>query len=164
CRTRRWLGGLRERQCGQCAGIRHHNYHNHRVECDECRRTELPSATTGGHPACSALTWGVGFMTPLRQGYRMARFPLTTISVAVVASMTLSACSSLELNPYSQSEVRQRAISDQAHMYQEQEPLNQPVTFYEAAARALKYNLDYRLKLMESALAEIGRASCREGG
>nr|WP_300310305.1 TolC family protein [Halomonas sp.] len=83
----------------------------------------------------------------------MARFPLTTISAAVVASMTLSACSSLELNPYSQSEVRQRAISDQAHMYQEQEPLNQPVTFYEAAARALKYNLDYRLKLMESALA-----------
>ena len=28
-----------------------------------------------------------------------------------------------------------------------------PITFYEAAARALKYNLDYRLKLMESALA-----------
>ncbi|MFC4236917.1 TolC family protein [Thalassospira xianhensis] len=38
-------------------------------------------------------------------------------------------------------------------MYRGQEPVTGPITFYEAVARALKYNLDYRLKLMESALA-----------
>lgn len=81
----------------------------------------------------------------------MHRLPLTTL--AVTAGLTLSACSSLEPQPFDATEIRQRAISDQALMYRLQEPLNQPVTFYEAAARALKYNLDYRLKLMESALA-----------
>ena len=39
-------------------------------------------------------------------------------------------------------------------MYAEQEPITAPLTFHEAAARALKYNLDYRLKLMENALAD----------
>ncbi|WP_110656525.1 TolC family protein [Salinicola halimionae] len=83
----------------------------------------------------------------------MIRSPLTTLGAAIAATMALSACSSLEPQPYSEAQVRQRAIADQEQMYRNQEPINQPITFYEAAARALKYNLDYRLKLMESALA-----------
>lgn len=39
-------------------------------------------------------------------------------------------------------------------MYADQEPVTAPIGFHEAVARALKYNLDYRLKLMESALAK----------
>jgi outer membrane protein TolC len=42
---------------------------------------------------------------------------------------------------------------DRRGMYSDQEPVTRPITFYEAAARALKYNLDYRLKLMESTLS-----------
>ena len=44
-------------------------------------------------------------------------------------------------------------VSDRLKMFAEQEPISGPITFHEAAARALKYNLDYRLKLMESALS-----------
>ncbi|WP_417329981.1 TolC family protein [Halomonas cupida] len=92
-------------------------------------------------------------MTAVRPSPRLARFPVTALGAAIAASLTLSACSSLEVDPYTEEEVRQRAISDQAKMYSAQEPITQPITFYEAAARALKYNLDYRLKLMESALS-----------
>ncbi|ERL52639.1 TolC family protein [Halomonas huangheensis] len=92
-------------------------------------------------------------MTSATPSLRLARFPVTALGAAIAASLTLSACSSLEINPYTEEEVRQRAISDQAKMYTAQEPIAHPITFYEAAARALKYNLDYRLKLMESALA-----------
>jgi outer membrane protein TolC len=38
-------------------------------------------------------------------------------------------------------------------LYVEQEQVFKPISFEEAVARALKYNLDYRLKIMESALA-----------
>ncbi|MDD0976208.1 TolC family protein [Pseudomonas fontis] len=75
------------------------------------------------------------------------------ISTALTSAVLLSACSALEPKPYSDEQSRQRIIADQATMYAQQEPLSAPLTFYDAAARALKYNLDYRLKLMESALA-----------
>ena len=38
-------------------------------------------------------------------------------------------------------------------MYRDQQPLSGPLTLSDAMARALKYNLDYRLKLMETALS-----------
>lgn len=79
---------------------------------------------------------------------------LKTLSAMIAASMVLAACSSLkESEPYNEQEMRQRVIDDQARMYEQQEPVTGPITFYEASARALKYNLDYRLKLLESALA-----------
>jgi len=78
---------------------------------------------------------------------------LKTLSLAVTSAILLSACSSMHPQPYSEQEARERIVADQLTMYAEQEPVTAPITFYEAAARALKYNLDYRLKLMESALA-----------
>ncbi|MCW5606011.1 MAG: TolC family protein, partial [Burkholderiales bacterium] len=50
-------------------------------------------------------------------------------------------------------EVIARVQRDQDQIYKEQELLREPITFPVALARALKYNLDYRLRLMESALA-----------
>ena len=50
-------------------------------------------------------------------------------------------------------QVASRVQSDQSQMYKDQEAISGPVTFSAALARALKYNLDFRLKLMESALA-----------
>lgn len=39
-------------------------------------------------------------------------------------------------------------------MFNEQEPLNGPLTLHEAMARAVKYNLEARLKVMEEAMAQ----------
>ncbi|HET6555389.1 MAG TPA: TolC family protein [Dyella sp.] len=78
---------------------------------------------------------------------------LTISTMCCVLTMALSACVSQQPKPYTQDEINKRVVDDQARMYENQEPVAHPITFYEAAARALKYNLDYRLKLMESALA-----------
>ncbi len=83
----------------------------------------------------------------------MPRTPHTLLSAAIASTLLLGACSAMKPHEYTDEEGRQRIIRDQAQMYANQEPVTAPITFYEAAARALKYNLDYRLKLMESALA-----------
>ncbi len=75
------------------------------------------------------------------------------LSIIIATSLFLSACSAINPRPYSEEEKSERILDDRAQMYGQQEPVKTPITFYEAAARALKYNLDYRLKLMESALA-----------
>ncbi len=52
--------------------------------------------------------------------------------------------------------VEQRAAlaeADLASLFTYQEPVDGPIDLYEAMARAVKYNLDERLKLMEQALA-----------
>ncbi|MDM0075603.1 TolC family protein [Variovorax sp. J2P1-59] len=83
----------------------------------------------------------------------MPGHPFKILSVAMGSALLLSACSSLEPKPYTQDDLRKRVSEDKVRMYADQEPVTIPITFYEAAARALKYNLDYRLKLMEGALA-----------
>src|ERR1700761_3967087 len=75
--------------------------------------------------------------------------PAACLSLALL----VTGCSTPEARSYSAEDTRQRVVDDRAKMYADQEPVTGPITFYEAAARALKYNLDYRLKLMESALA-----------
>jgi multidrug efflux system outer membrane protein len=50
-------------------------------------------------------------------------------------------------------EVRQESIADLNTMFTDQEPVTGPISLYEAIARALKYNLDHRQKMMEDALA-----------
>ncbi|KJK19229.1 TolC family protein [Pseudomonas sp. NPDC087612] len=83
----------------------------------------------------------------------MPKAPLNLLSTAIGCALLLGACSAMKPHEYSKDEQRQRIVADQAQMYAEQEPVTTPITLYEAAARALKYNLDYRLKLMEGALA-----------
>ncbi|SAL77822.1 Outer membrane efflux protein [Caballeronia arvi] len=74
-------------------------------------------------------------------------------AAAACALFILAGCSSLQPQPVTTDQIRDRVVTDQLSMYEAQEPVNGPITFYQAAARALKYNLDYRLKLMEAALA-----------
>ncbi len=47
-----------------------------------------------------------------------------------------------------------RAQQDLKAMFDQQEPLTGPLTLHDAMARAVKYNLEARLKVMEHALAE----------
>ena len=75
-------------------------------------------------------------------------------TLATGSFLLLGACASVtDTEPITKDEYQRRVVNDQAQMYGAQEPVNGPITFYEAAARALKYNLDYRLKLLEKALA-----------
>ena len=46
-----------------------------------------------------------------------------------------------------------RALEDQRKLYEEQEALTRPLTLADAVARAFKYNMDYRTRLMEEAAA-----------
>lgn len=56
--------------------------------------------------------------------------------------------------PLTSEEVAKRVVDDNSKMYANQEPIRGPVSLSEVAARAIKYNLDYRLKVMEEALAQ----------
>ena len=79
---------------------------------------------------------------------------LAPVTLAIASVLAATACTTASTPAqYTQADARQRAAEDRRDMYNEQEPVTHPITFYEAAARALKYNLDYRLKLMESTLA-----------
>ena len=69
-----------------------------------------------------------------------------------VAALILAGCT-IAPKLATQEEVRERVKSDTDRMYVNQTPISAPVSLEEAIARTLKYNLDYRLKKMESALA-----------
>jgi outer membrane protein TolC len=74
---------------------------------------------------------------------------LTTLGLAVV----LAGCA-VTPQPLTKQDVRERHAADQQFLFKGQEPIAGPIDLNTAIARALKYNLDYRLKLMERALAE----------
>ena len=73
--------------------------------------------------------------------------------VFFVSFFTFLVGCAVKTDPLSDDERRQRASDDLASMFQGQESLSGPITLGEAIARALKYNLDHRLKMMENALA-----------
>jgi len=55
--------------------------------------------------------------------------------------------------PLTQAQIEMRVAQDIKEIFTEQEPVDAPISIYEAMARTLKYNLDHRLKLMEQALS-----------
>ena len=71
-------------------------------------------------------------------------------SVSLVA--LLSACA-MTPDPFTAEELAAQSAADRADMFKGGEPLSGPLTVSEAIARALKYNLDKRSKMMEEALA-----------
>ena len=70
----------------------------------------------------------------------------------LTAALVLAGCT-VTPKLATQDEVRDRVKSDAGRMYLNQTPITGPVGLDEAIARTLKYNLDYRLKKLESALA-----------
>ncbi|EPL11183.1 TolC family protein [Pseudomonas sp. CF161] len=73
-------------------------------------------------------------------------------SVSLLA-LVVSGCA-VTSDPIERSVSEQRAKSDLSSMYKDQEPLSGPLTLHQAMARAVKYNLEGRLKIMEEALAK----------
>jgi len=68
--------------------------------------------------------------------------------------LALLGCGTTAPVAYTDKEVQERVAKDRQTMYADQEAVTGPIGFHEALARALKYNLDYRLKLMENALSQ----------
>ncbi|HNV24844.1 MAG TPA: TolC family protein [Nitrospira sp.] len=56
-------------------------------------------------------------------------------------------------SPVTKEEIQGRVSQDLRALLHEQEPIEKPIDFYEATARALRYNLDAKVKAMQSALA-----------
>ena len=76
--------------------------------------------------------------------------PRSLVVVAVAAVVAGCTVAPKAITP---EEVQQRVQYDTSKMYLNQAPITAPISLEEAVARSLKYNLDYRLKKMESALA-----------
>jgi Outer membrane efflux protein. len=72
---------------------------------------------------------------------------------ASLLALAVSGCA-VTSEPIERSVSQQRARSDLQNMYKDQEPLSGPLTLHQAMARAVKYNLEGRLKIMEEALAK----------
>ena len=74
-------------------------------------------------------------------------------SLLATAVLALSACSTVQLQPLEPKNLAETARSDAAAIRKDVEPLPAALTLEEAMARALKYNLERRAKMMEEALA-----------
>lgn len=85
---------------------------------------------------------------------RLSMFAPARLMALSCVSLFLVGCGNLTPMKYTDKEIQERVVEDKLQMYADQEPISGPITFHEAAARALKYNLDYKLKLMENALSK----------
>lgn len=69
--------------------------------------------------------------------------------------LLLAACGTVSPVAFTQEEIKDRVSTDRVNIYaNQQEPVTGPSLSMRPSARALKYNLDYRLKLMENALSK----------
>ncbi|MDG9931173.1 MULTISPECIES: TolC family protein [unclassified Pseudomonas] len=76
----------------------------------------------------------------------------TLFGVSLLA-LAISGCA-VTSKPIEIGESEQRARADLQSMFKDQEPLSGPLTLHTAMARAVKYNLEARLKVMEEAVAQ----------
>jgi outer membrane protein TolC len=73
--------------------------------------------------------------------------------VAVAAACLCLAGCAVVPHPITMQERAARLAGDKAAMFRGQEPVTAPLTLADAMARAIKYNLDNRLKLLEEAVS-----------
>lgn len=73
------------------------------------------------------------------------------ISLAAVL-VVLGGCASVTPVPLKEAEIKTAVTSSVERVAANQEAISAPINLYEAMARALKYNLDYRVELMSQAL------------
>ena len=75
------------------------------------------------------------------------------ISVAVLSAITLSACTTIQPVPFEKDSLIKQGVADRAAAAQLAAPVEAAISLEMAMARALKFNLDRRAKMMEEALA-----------
>ena len=74
------------------------------------------------------------------------------VLLAALVAASLAGCA-VQPQPFTAEERQSAVQGDRQAMFAQQEPLQGPLTLEEAMARAIKYNLDHRLKLMEEGVA-----------
>jgi outer membrane protein TolC len=73
--------------------------------------------------------------------------------MSIIAVAALAACGTVKPVPFTEAEHAAQATQDRARASEGVDPINGPLTLDEATARALKFNLDRRVRMMEEALA-----------
>ena len=82
----------------------------------------------------------------------MFKYKYLVNAVIVVASLMVQGCA-VKSRPYSLAEYEDRARLSLAHVSGNYAPIHAPIGLYQAMARALKYNLNYRVKSAETSLS-----------
>lgn len=77
----------------------------------------------------------------------------TRVALAVITALALTGCSNLAPTPLTKDLLAQRGSLDKSVAQMGVDPIAGELTLEEAQARALKFNLDRRAKMMEEALA-----------
>ncbi len=75
-----------------------------------------------------------------------------TVPFAAMGMLVLAGCA-VKPEPLTQAENDSRVQADLSRLFANQEKIDGPISLDDAIARALKYNLDHRLKLMEEAVS-----------
>ncbi|HYE01087.1 MAG TPA: TolC family protein [Alphaproteobacteria bacterium] len=83
----------------------------------------------------------------------ITRRPVRSAALAALTAVLLAGCA-VTPQPFAEAEHAARAGADRAKLFAAQEPISGPVSLGEAMARALKYNYDHRLSMMEGALQQ----------
>lgn len=74
-------------------------------------------------------------------------------ALAILVSLSVSACTTIDPQPLSEQALAEQGRADKVAAVADVEPINGMLTLEQAIARALKYNLDRRTRLMEEAMA-----------
>jgi len=74
--------------------------------------------------------------------------------IAGLSGLVLLTGCAIMPEPITQTEQQASLNADKQVIFAKQEPILAPITVYEAMARALKYNLNHRVKMMEHAVAD----------
>lgn len=82
-----------------------------------------------------------------------ARRRTATRLAGSISLMALLAACAVTPEPFTQAQFETKAAQDRTEMFAGQTAMTGPLSFSEAVARVLKYNLDRRSKMMEEALA-----------
>ena len=79
--------------------------------------------------------------------------PVIRAALGVVCALALGGCA-IAPTPISVDERASQVAQDRAQLFAEQEPVTGPISLPEAMARAIKYNVNQRLRAMEEALSQ----------
>ena len=76
--------------------------------------------------------------------------------IAIYAAIIISGCA-VTPEPFTMNDLKSAKAERLSALTKDQEPVTQAISLYEAMARAIKYNLDYKVELFEEAL-RVGEA------
>ncbi len=74
----------------------------------------------------------------------------------LLGSLSLASCM-VSVKPVTTQDVKKRIAKDKRALFEAQEPIGRRLNYYQALARALKYNLAYREKAMELSMIDVER-------